>query len=65
MDDVQLVHTYSRDATKPIFIGRLFSVSFAILALILCICFFPEVDGKMAGIVMAVSDEYVILKRLT
>ncbi|MEK3949040.1 hypothetical protein MHB46_11300 [Paenibacillus sp. FSL H7-0703] len=42
--------------TKPIFIGRLFSVSFAILALILCICFFPGLDGKVAGIVMAVSS---------
>ncbi|AJW69118.1 hypothetical protein GMA19_00579 [Paenibacillus polymyxa E681] len=50
--------------TKPIFIGRLFSVSFAILALILCICFFPGLDGNVAGIVMAVSDECIIPKKL-
>ncbi len=42
--------------TKPVFIGRLFSVSFAILALILCISFFPGLDGQVAGIVILVSS---------
>ncbi|URJ47260.3 hypothetical protein MF628_001875 [Paenibacillus polymyxa] len=35
--------------TKPIFIGRLFSVSFAILALILCICFFSRTGRQRGG----------------
>ncbi|MBM0634686.1 hypothetical protein JDW19_16360 [Paenibacillus polymyxa] len=46
MDDIQLVHTYYRDATKPIFIGRLFSVALQFSRLFSVSAFFQDWTAK-------------------